>query len=126
MPESPSQRYVAIIGASSKEDRYAHRAQQLLMEKGYPVLPVSRRESEILGVRTCASINDIRQPVDTVTLYVGPRHQQDLISQIVTLKPKRVIFNPGTENAEAFAAFEEAGIEYEEACTLVLLRTGQF
>ena len=126
MPVSPSQRYVAIIGASSKKDRYANKAQQLLMEKGYPVYPVSRRESEILGVKTCSAIEDIDQPVDTVTLYVGPQHQQELVSQIVKLNPKRVIFNPGTENPEACAAFDKADIDYEEACTLVLLRTGQF
>lgn len=123
---NPANRNVVIIGASSNEDRYANMAQQLLMEKGYPVIPVSNRDTEILGIKSLARITDIHVPVDTVTLYVGPQRQHDLIPMIVGLKPQRVIFNPGTENPEAYEALDKAGIAYEEACTLVLLRTRQF
>lgn len=117
---------VVIVGASSKEDRYANMAQELLMEKGYPVIPVSIKEAEIMGVKTLPAIKDIHTPVDTVTLYVGPKHQKDVIRQILELNPKRVIFNPGTENPAAYEQLDNAGIDYEEACTLVLLRTRQF
>ncbi len=120
------QKNVVIVGASGNEDRYAYMAQQLLMEKGYPVIPVSIKEAEILGVKTVASIKDIDFPVNTVTLYVGPQRQQEIIEHIIHLKPQRVIFNPGTENPEAYEQLEKAGIDYEEACTLVLLRTRQF
>lgn len=126
MKNNPANRNILIVGASKKEDRYANLAQQLLMEKGYPVFPVSTKDDEILGIKTCARISDVTKPVDTVTLYVGPARQPDLIAQIVALKPGRVIFNPGTENPAAYAALDNAGINYEEACTLVLLRTGQF
>lgn len=117
---------VVIVGASGNEDRYANMAQQLLMEKGYPVIPVSIKEPEILGVKTIPSLKNIDVPVDTVTLYVGPQRQQDIIEQITQLKPQRVIFNPGTENPAAYELLDQAGIDYEEACTLVLLRTRQF
>lgn len=123
---NPADRNVVIVGASSNQDRYANMAQELLMEKGYPVLPVSTRDAAILGVPTWPHISDITCPVDTVTLYVGPQRQHGLIEQIVGIKPGRVIFNPGTENPEAYAQLEQAGIDYEEACTLVLLRTRQF
>lgn len=121
-----STRNVAIVGASSKKDRYAHMAQELLMEKGYKVIPVSARDKEILGIQTIDALNKIQGPVDTVTLYVGPQRQHEIIQQIIVLKPRRVIFNPGTENPEAYDLLDNAGIDYEEACTLVLLRTRQF
>lgn len=123
---NPANRNILIVGASKKEDRYANMAQQLLMEKGYPVFPVSKKDDEILGIKTCPSIDEVTEPVDTVTLYVGPARQHDLIAEIVALHPRRVIFNPGTENPAAYAALDSAGIDHEEACTLVLLRTGQF
>jgi predicted CoA-binding protein len=119
-------RKIAIIGASANEERYANMAQQLLMEKGYPVIPVSAQNDTILGVKTVKSLNDVNAPIDTVTLYVGPQRQEQVINDILACKPKRVIFNPGTENPDAYATLEQAGIDFEEACTLVLLRTRQF
>ena len=117
---------VAILGASSKPERYAHLAQQLLVEKGYTPLPVTPREADVLGVPAVASLNELEQPVDTVTLYVGPAHQGRLLGELLALKPRRVIFNPGTENPELAAALGDAGIETAMACTLVMLRTNQF
>jgi predicted CoA-binding protein len=64
--------------------------------------------------------------IDTVTLYVGPQHQQDLLAYIRQLEPKRVIFNPGTENPELMKTLALEGVQVEEACTLVMLHTGQF
>ncbi|MGD9661970.1 MAG: CoA-binding protein [Porticoccaceae bacterium] len=117
---------VAILGASSNPDRYAWLAQKMLSERGYKVLPVSLKEKEIGGLPTLASINDIREPVDTLTLYLSPDKVEACAKDIVALKPRRVIFNPGTESLEAMRQLENNGIEVEQACTLVMLRTGQF
>lgn len=117
---------VAIVGASDKPTRYAYKAQQLLMELGYTVIPVSRRRQRIFGITSVDSLGAINQAVDTVTLYVGPDFQSDIIEQLISLKPRRVIFNPGAENPVVYPKLQGAGIHVEQACTLVLLKTGQF
>jgi len=117
---------VAILGASEKEDRYANKAQQRLLQHGYSVLPVTPTGKSILGVPSVKNIIDIKKPVDTVTLYVGPKILAEQIDDLVKLKPRRVIFNPGTEDAALQKQLEQAGIHTVEACTLVLLSTDQF
>ncbi|MDQ8201602.1 2-amino-4-hydroxy-6-hydroxymethyldihydropteridine diphosphokinase [Pelagicoccus sp. SDUM812003] len=117
---------VAVIGASPKEDRYANRAQRLLMESGYRVFPVSPTGAEILGVAGGRSLQECDEDVDTVTLYIGSGRVEGVVDEIVSRHPRRVIFNPGTENALAQKRLRAEGIEAQEACTLVLLRTGQF
>lgn len=117
---------VAILGASSKPARYSNMAQRMLVEQGHEVLPVSRRETEVMGVPAVATPGDIYAPVDTLTIYLGGNHLAALKDDILALNPGRVIFNPGTENDEVEAALESAGIPTLRACTLVLLRTGQF
>ena len=78
------------------------------------------------GVPVVADLSLISEPVDTVTMYVGAAISGGLTAKLISLQPRRVIFNPGAENAELAAQLKAAGIEVEEACTLVLLRTGQF
>lgn len=117
---------VAILGASEKQDRYANKAQQRLMEHGYPVIPVSAAGKNVLGVTGVKSLRDISEPVDTVTLYVGPKSLQPQLTDLLALKPRRVIFNPGTEDPAIQQALADAGIHVVEACTLVLLSIGQF
>lgn len=117
---------VVILGASDKPERYAYKAQQMLTEYGYSVLPISRRVDEIMGVKTTRHLLDVQGPIDTVTLYVGPAHLTPQVDALIALKPRRVIFNPGTEDADIEARLQAAGIVTEEACTLVLLRTEQF
>jgi uncharacterized protein len=117
---------VAILGASAHGERYAFKAQRLLKQSGHRVIPVSPKESSIDGDATAATIADISEQVDTVTVYVRPAVSSTYREQLEKLKPRRVIFNPGTENAVLAASLREAGIETEDACTLVLLRTGQF
>ena len=75
------ERHIVIVGASDKPSRYANKAQKLLMEKGFPVIPVSRNEKSILGVPAHNTMEDIHTPVDTITLYIAPQHQQELIPQ---------------------------------------------
>ena len=117
---------VAVLGASPNPERYSFKAIRLLKEHGHRVLPINPAQSHIDGTEVVPSLADINTPVDTLTVYVGPAHLPALLPSILALKPGRVIFNPGTEHECAMAALDAAGIPYEEACTLVLLRTGQF
>lgn len=102
-------------------------AGEMLSDYGHTIVPLGIRKGEVAGkeildIRTSPSIDE----VDTVTLYVGPKRQPALYDYIVGLKPKRVIFNPGTENPSLYERLDEAGIPHLEACTLVMLRTGQY
>lgn len=117
---------VAILGASDKPERYANKAQKLLREHGHTVIPVHPTRKVIDGIDVIPQLSDIKQPVDTLTLYLGADRLKPLIPAIVGLKPRRVIFNPGTESDDVQQALSDAGIAFEEACTLVLLNTGQF
>jgi predicted CoA-binding protein len=116
-----------IIGASPNPSRYAFLAADMLTSYGHEIVPVGIRKGEVSG----KPILDLRQKpaikdVDTVTLYIGPRHQAEWYDYILSLHPKRVIFNPGTENDELIRKLEESGAETLEACTLVMLRSRQF
>ncbi len=117
---------VAIIGASHKPQRYSYQAQELLMENGHSVFPVSGNGREILGVNGYSSIKEISAPVDTVTLYLNAGRHEAIKQDMLALKPRRIIFNPGTESDELEAFYQSNGIITEQACTLVLLRTNQF
>ncbi|HAQ18802.1 MAG TPA: CoA-binding protein [Prolixibacteraceae bacterium] len=114
-----------VIGASENPDRYSFKAIQALVSHGHEVVAIGLREGQVSGV----SFNAEKQAfenIDTVTLYVGPQNQTEYYSYILSLKPQRVIFNPGTENPEFIAQLKAAGIYPEIACTLVLLATGQY
>ncbi|MFM2176097.1 MAG: hypothetical protein RL015_195 [Verrucomicrobiota bacterium] len=117
---------VVIVGASDKPDRYAYQAFKMLREDGHEVVPVHPRLLEIEGVPVVAEIPQISGVVDTVTLYVGPAISSGLAETLIALHSRRVILNPGTENPELEAKLKAAGIDVQHACTLVLLRTGQF
>jgi predicted CoA-binding protein len=122
----PKTERVVIIGASDNPERYSHKALLLLRQHGHEVVPVHPKLSEIEGVPVVADLSAILGPVDTVTLYVGPTISLTFKDKLIALKPRRVIFNPGTENAPLQLTLTSAGIACEEACTLVLLHTGQF
>jgi len=117
---------VAILGASNDASRYAWRAQRLLNEHGYPVFPVSLTHDEIDGTPAYRRLTDIPEAVDTITVYVSPTNLQHCLPDILAIKPRRVIFNPGSESPQAMKILRENGIIVEAACTLVLLTTGQF
>lgn len=118
---------VAVLGASPKPERYSNKAIRLLRDYGHTVLPVNPAQQEIEGLRVIASVDGLTPgQVDTVTMYVSPSHSDALLPGLLRLKPKRVIFNPGAENLRLEQELEKAGIQVEEACTLVLLRTGQY
>ncbi len=117
---------VVIIGASNNPERYSHRALLLLRKHGHEVVPVHPKLAEIGGIPVVADVGLITGPVDTVTMYVGAAISSGLQDKLIALKPRRIIFNPGAENAPLAEALQKAGIACEEACTLVLLNTGQF
>ncbi|MES2381649.1 MAG: CoA-binding protein [Bacteroidota bacterium] len=114
-----------VIGASAKPDRYAYIATVMLGEYKHEVYPFGLKEGAIENV-TIKTAWPTETDFDTVTLYLNKQNQKEYTDKIIALKPKRVIFNPGTENTEFEKTLREKGIEALEACTLVLLRTGQF
>jgi predicted CoA-binding protein len=120
-----SNREVLIIGASTKKDRYAYLAAELLLVKDYQITLVGANEDVLFGHHITTTPPPDKS-FDTVTMYISPKWQQEYIDYIVGTKPGRVIFNPGTENPSSYERLEAAGIEVLEACTLVMLRTGQF
>jgi hypothetical protein len=117
---------VAVLGASSNPDRYSNMAVRRLREAGHRVIPVNPSLEEIEGLAVAKSLGEVKDPVDTLTLYVGPQRSTPMIADILHLAPNRVIFNPGTESEELAAALDQANVPHLEACTLVMLQTGQF
>ncbi|MFT4660831.1 MAG: putative CoA-binding protein [Patiriisocius sp.] len=116
-----------IVGSSERPGRYAYLAAQLLDEKGYEFIPLGISEGEVFGREI---LNIIEKPaledVHTITMYISWPRQEDYMEYLLSLKPKRIIFNPGTENPKFEVAALKEGIFVEEACTLVLLRTEQY
>lgn len=117
---------VVVLGASSKPDRTSHTAVQMLLEYGHQAIPVHPKEKEISNLQVRSDLSEIKEEVDTLSVYVNPEISSELVDKILKLKPKRVIFNPGSENPSLKEKLESEGIQCEEACTLVLLRTQQF
>ena len=117
---------VAIIGATEKKNRYAHKAMTALLENGHEVRLVNPYKQSVDGQKCFSTITDIKEKINTVTLYVNPKRFRDHIDEVIQVKPERVIMNPGTEDTDMEKTLEEAGIEVDRACTLVLLSTGQF
>lgn len=115
----------AVLITSPKSDRYSYKAVKMLIENDVPVLPVGYREGEIDGVRIIAGQPEI-EDLHTLSVYLNPRNQEFFYNYILKLNPKRVIFNPGTENPVLQDKLDNHSIFWEEACTLVLLSTGQF
>jgi uncharacterized protein len=121
----PVQKKTLLIGASDNPERYSFLALNRLREHGHPVVAIGIRNVTVADV----PIDTEKKPfdkVDTVTLYINPDHQREYYDYIVSLHPKRIIFNPGAENEELSALAKKNNIMPMEACTLVLLSTGQF
>ena len=114
-----------VLGASVNPERYANRAIKSLRQHGHPVYAVGIKEGTVDDVMIKTGIPEFKD-VDTVTLYLSVKNQKQYYDYIFSLKPKRIIFNPGTENPEFETKTKESGAEAIEGCTLVMLRTGQF
>lgn len=119
-------RQTVILGASPQPERYSFLAYRTLAEKGFPFALVNPRYQDIEGHPVVPTLSQVTGPVETVSMYLSPDRQQSVADELVALRPGRVIFNPGSENPELEARLTAAGIPCLEACTLVLLRTGQF
>lgn len=114
-----------IIGASPNSDRYSYKATVSLLQHNHSVFPLGIKSGKINNTDIITN-KPIIKNIDTVTLYVGPNNQTTWIDYILSLNPKRLIFNPGTENPKFEALAKNKGIETIEACTLVLLSINQY
>jgi predicted CoA-binding protein len=114
-----------VLGATTKPDRYAFRAINMLVQKGHTVVAIGQNTGEVAGVTIQTKAVPVKN-IDTVTLYLNPTRQRDYYNYIIEAQPKRVVFNPGTENPELYQLLELNDIKAEVACTLVLLATNQY
>lgn len=114
-----------IIGASPNPSRYANKAAFRLVNTGHKIVNIGIKKGEAAGVGI-EKAGEVYPKIHTITLYINETHQPEYYDYILKTKPKRLIFNPGTENKELFEIAEKAGIEAIEACTLVMLATNQY
>lgn len=114
-----------VIGASTNPERYSNKAILMLREYGHEVVALGLKEGQVNEVHIEKEWKKFEN-LDTVTLYLNSKRQQEYYQYIIDLQPRRVIFNPGTENETFCQLLKQNGIACEEACTLVLLRTGQY
>lgn len=116
-----------IVGATPNPSRYAYLAAQNLRGYKHEFVPVGIKKGEVQGQQI---LNIFEKPeikdVDTITMYIGPQRQPEWYEYLLSLKPRRIIFNPGSENSEFAKLAESKGVEVIEACTLVMLRTNQY
>ena len=114
-----------VLGTSLKPDRYSNMAVKRLRSNNIEVRAFGLRSGDIGDVQIDTQLLDY-QGIDTVSLYLNPKVQNSYYKYILSLKPRRVIFNPGTENMELAELLRDNGIQSEIACTLVLLAIGQY
>lgn len=114
-----------VIGASLQENKYSNQAVKKLRKYNNEVIAIGNKNGFIQDVEV-VSVKQLVDNIDTITLYLNSKNQKEYYSYIINCKPKRVIFNPGTENEELYRLLEENNLKYIEACTLVLLATNQY
>ena len=116
-----------ILGATTNPARYAYFAAERLTKSQHEIVPIGIKKGEVFG----KDILDLREKpvvkdVDTITMYVGPQNQKEWEEYILSLNPKRIIFNPGSENSDLAKKARDKGTEVLEACTLVMLGSDQY
>ena len=114
-----------VIGASTNPERYSYLAINALKKHGHEVVAIGRKDGEVSGVKIQTGHPEL-QGIDTVTLYLNLSHQEEYYDYLLNMKPRRIIFNPGAENFDLMERASNGGIEPIEACTLVMLSTGQY
>ena len=114
-----------VLGASDSPMRYSFLAVRRLKSYDHPVVAIGKKKGSIDDIQIITE-HPLMDDVDTVTLYLNPMHQKQYYDYIISLHPKRIIFNPGAENAELAALAKQNAIQPINACTLVMLRTGQY
>jgi len=123
--DSTNKRIVLVMGASTNPERYSFKATNQLLRNGFEVVALGNKEGNILSVSIQKEMIPHKN-VHTVTMYLGAKNQIPYYDYILSLNPKRVIFNPGSENSEFAEILKKNGVEVEEACTLVMLSMGVF
>lgn len=114
-----------VLGASLKSNRYSNYAIQRLVANNIDVVAFGLKEGEVSGIKISTDLLPYEE-LHTITLYLNPKRQKDYYDYILSLNPKRVIFNPGTENPDLYQILKDNNIAFEAACTLVLLSTNQY
>ncbi len=114
-----------VMGASENPQRYSYLAVNKLLQHKHPVLAMGKQKGSVSGIPIHTD-KEMYNDIDTITLYLNPANQKQYYDYILSLQPKRIIFNPGTENRELASLAMNNGIETLEACTLVMLGTGQY
>lgn len=114
-----------VLGATTNSNRYAYLASNMLVQHGHEIELLGIKTGEVAGATIQKGFPELEN-IDTVTMYIGPQHQDTYFDYLMKLKPRRIVFNPGTENPVLEQLAQNNGIEVEEACTLVLLSTGQY
>lgn len=114
-----------VIGASTNPERYSFLAANKLLKYGHDIELLGNKSGEIKNHTIRIGKPDFKD-IDTITLYLSPKNQTEYYDYLIGLKPKRIIFNPGTENTELETLAQAKGIETIEACTLVLLSIGEY
>ncbi|MEE4260187.1 MAG: CoA-binding protein [Bacteroidales bacterium] len=125
MQQNNEKKKTLVLGGSIKPERFANRAIVKLRGYGHPVVSVGLKEGKVLDVDIQTGTPDYKD-IHTISLYLGPRNQTQYYPYILNLKPKRIIFNPGTENPELFELAAKNNISVVEYCTLILLDTNTF
>lgn len=116
----------AVIGVTPNPRRYSFMAVTKLTDHNYPVVALGFREGEVAGNAIIKKWPAEIENLKVISMYIGPARQPEFYDYLINLQPKKIIFNPGTENEEFYHKLTKAGIAYEEACTLVLLSTGMY
>lgn len=120
------QEHVLVLEASLKQFRYSNIATKTLLQHNHKITAVGNREGYISDIQVKKEIPENPEKVDTITLYLGPSNQKEYYDKILQLKPRRIIFNPGTENKELEKLARENNIETMESCTIIMLNEGTF
>jgi predicted CoA-binding protein len=120
-----AQKKTLVLGASDNPSRYSYLAVQRLRSHGHPVVAIGRKATVVADVKV-ETDRSAYPDIDTVTLYLNPQHQREYYDYILSLSPRRIIFNPGTENDELAELAAAKNIQTLEACTLVMLSTNQY
>jgi len=117
---------VVVLGASNKPHRYSYKAIKLLQKRGHRIIPIHPKLSDIDDLPVISNLSNVKDKVDTLTLYIGKERSKLLIDEIIALRPKRVIFNPGTESKKLVKKLSQAEIPFIHDCTLIMLESSQF
>lgn len=123
--ENSKAKHTLVLGATDNPARYSNLAVKLLQSYQQPITAIGKKAASIGSTEILIGKPDVKN-IDTISLYLNPQNQKEYYDYILSLNPKRIIFNPGTENEELETLAQQQNIETIEACTLVMLKTGQY